>query len=136
MSVRIRYRITAYVSSTTAEENDLANQKWEVVTDTQGEGGSWKSTLQPGDTDVELHLGNLSTAHIVLIRALAKDPTATPNNIILKRDSTSGEEMVLSPLGDTKEGHFVLSTDSLTALYATNPAGGTAMDIIVVAAGD
>lgn len=136
MSVRVRYKISAFVSSTTAEDKDLGNQQWEVMTDTQGEGGAWKSTLQPGDIDVKLNLGNLTTAQLVIIRTQPRDPTMPANAITLRRNTTLGEAFVVQALGDAKEGHFVLSTDMLTALYATNPVGGTAMDIVVVATGD
>lgn len=136
MSVRVRYRIGAYVSSTTAEDKDLANQSWEVVTDVLGEGGSWKTTLQPGDTDVDVHLGNLASAKILIVRTTSKDPTLNPTPLTFKKNNIAGEEIIVQPMGDAKEGHFLLSTDSITALYATNPIGGVIMDIIVVAAGD
>lgn len=136
MSVRVRYKITAFVSSTTAEEKDLANQSWEVVTDTQGEGGSWKSTLQPGDTDIPIALGNLAVAKVLIIRTTAKDPTQTPSPITFKRETTGGEAIVVQPVGDAREGHLLLATDSLTALFATNLIGGNDMDVVVVAVGD
>lgn len=136
MSVRVRYKITTFVSSTTAEDKDLANQNWEIVTDTQGEGGSWKSTIQPTDTDIQIRLGNLAIARVLLVRTTAKDPTQTPSAIVLKRNSTGGEAITVLPLGDAKEGHFVLSTDSLTALYVSGDAGGVPMEITVIAAGD
>lgn len=224
MSVRVRYKVTTYVSSTTAEEKDLANQQWEVMTDTQGEGGSWKSTLQPGDGEphtvtsgsgiagdtisgtapymtltiaaasfsssmvgmsvtiagattgtnngtflitsvgsstqityvnasgvaegftgtysvyssdpVRLELGNLSTAKLLIVRTNAKDPTLTLGSITLRKNSTTGEDIVVQPLGDAKEGHLVLSTDSIASLYAINPSGGVATEVTVIAAGD
>lgn len=136
MAVRIRYKITAYVSSTTAEDKDLANQCWEVMTDTQGEGGSWKSTLQPGDTDIPIRLGNLAIAKILIIRTTAKDPTQVPSPITFKRGTTGGEAIIVQPVGDAKEGHFLLATDSLTALFATNLIGGVPMEVTVIAAGD
>lgn len=135
MAVRIRYKITTFVSSTTAEDKDLANQNWEIVTDTQGEGGSWKSTLLAGDTDIAINLGNLAVARAIIIRTTSKDPTQTPNMIVFKRETTGGEAINVLPLGDAKEGHLVLSTDSLTALFASNP-GGVPMEVTVIAVGD
>lgn len=136
MAVRVRYKITTFVSSTTAEDKDLANQSWEIVTDTQGEGGSWKSTLQPGDTNIPILLGNLAIARVLIIRTTAVDPTQTPTAIVFRRETTSGEAITVLPLGDAKEGHLLLSTDSLTALFATNSGGGVPMSITVIAAGD
>jgi len=216
MSVRVRYKILASVSSTTAEEKDLANQQWEVLTDTQGEGGSWKTTMMPGDTDTPILLGNLAIARLLIVRTTAKDPTQVPIAITLRKNapagalsgvstsfgfatptvtftstgaafttaligrsitivgSTSsandgtftilsaptsdsvtftnlsgvaeagagawfipeGEALVVQPLGDAKEGQMLISTDSITTLYATNPGGGVVTDITVVAAGD
>lgn len=136
MAVRVRYKITTFVSSTTAEEKDLGNQTWETVTDTQGEGGSWKTTLLPGDTNIQLRLGNLAIARLLIIRITSKDPTLLPNAIDFRKQSTGGEVITCLPIGDSKEGHLVLSTDSITALYATNGGGGVAMEITVIAVGD
>lgn len=135
MAVRIRYKITAYVSSTTAEEKDLANQTWEVMTDTQGEGGSWKSTVAPGDTDVPVNLGNLAIAKCLIIRTTSKDPTQVPVALTFKRGTTSGEPFIVAPLGDAKEGHYLTSTSSLTALFVSN-TGTVPMEMVVIAVGD
>jgi hypothetical protein len=135
MTVRIRYKITATVSSTSAEERDLANQAWEVVNDAQGEGGSWKTTLAAGATDVQLNLGNLAACRMLFVRTTAKDPTQVPGDIVVKRNSTGGETLTVRPLTDAKEGFLAFVTDSLTALYASNP-GTVVMDVVVVAAGD
>jgi hypothetical protein len=216
MSVRVRYKISAFVSSTTAEDKDLANQQWEILNDTQGEGGSWKTTIQPGDTNVPIRLGNLATARLLIVRTNAKDPTQILNAVTLRKNTASGvqsgpsssfsfanptvtyastgaaftadligktitvagattpanngsfvvatvptsesitfvntaavseagagawfipegEALVVQPLGDSKEGHLALSTDSITALYATNPGGGVQVELTVVACGD
>lgn len=135
MAVRIRYKITAYVSSTTAEEKDLGSQVWEVMTDTQGEGGSWKSTIAASSTDVPVGLGNLTTAKLIIIRTTAKDPTQVPVALTFKRETTGGEAIVVSPLGDAKEGHLLLSTTGLTALFVTN-AGTVDMEVVVIGVGD
>jgi len=136
MAVRVRYKITAYVSSTTAEDKDLANQTWEVMTDTQGEGGSWKSTLPAGMlAPVQVLLGNLAIAKLLIVRVTAKDPTQVLGPITLQRETVGGEAIVVAPLGDAKESHFLLSTSSLTALYATN-AGTVPVEITVISAGD
>lgn len=135
MTVRVRYKITASVSSTTAEEKDLANQAWEVVTDAEGEGGSWKSTLAPGASNVQLYLGNLTATRMLILRTTSKDPTIDPGDISVKLNSTSGEVRIIRPLEGTKEGHMLFVTDSISSLYASNP-GATDMEVTVIAAGD
>lgn len=135
MTIRARYKITASVSSTSAEEKDLANQAWEVVTDTLGEGGSYKTTLAAGATNISIQLSDVASAKFVAVRTAAKDPTQTPVDITLKRNSTTGEALVIRPIGDAKEGHFLMATDALTNLYATN-AGSVDMDVTVVMVGD
>ena len=135
MTVRVRYKITATVSSSSAEEKDLANQSWEVVCDSLSEGGSWKTTLPAASTDIQLYLGNIASAKFVAVRTNAKDPTQPPDPITLKKNSPTGEELVVTVLPDAKEGHFLFSADGITALYATN-AGTVEMEITLVAAGD
>jgi hypothetical protein len=135
MTVRVRYKIEATVSSTSAEEKDLANQKWEVVCDSLGEGGSWKTVLAAGETDIQLYLGNITSAKLVIVRTNAKDPTQTPNEIILRKDAPSGEPLTVTPLTDAKEGHFLFSADDISALYATN-SGAVDMEVTCVAVGD
>ena len=135
MTVRVRYKITVTVSSSSAEEKDLANPSWEVVCDSLGEGGSWKTVLPAGATDTRLYLGNVASAKLVLVRTNSKDPTQVLEDIVLKKNSTSGEEFIVTPLTDAKEGHFLLSTSGITALYASN-AGGADVEVTVCAAGD
>lgn len=135
MTVRTRYKITAAISSTTAEERDLGNVTWEIANDIQNEGGAWKSVLAAGSSDILLNMGNVATARFVLIRINAKDPTQTPNEVVIKLNSTGGEEITIKPLEGAAEGHFLIATDAVTALYASNP-GATVMEVTVVASGD
>ena len=135
MTVRVRYKITATVSSTEAEDNDLANQRWEVVCDTFGEGGSWKTTLAPGETNTKLYLGNLSNAKVVVVRTNPKDPTQTPGEIVLRKNTETGEATSVLPMGSSKEAHLLIATDGIIGLWATNNALCD-MEVTVVAAGD
>jgi len=135
MGVRIRYKISATVSSTDAEEKDLANQSWEVVTDVEGEGGSWKTTVAAAAADEQLYLGNLVTSKIILIRTTATDPTQPPGDMVFKKNSPTGEQLTVRPIGDSKEGHLVISSDGITALYVSN-VSTVSMDVTVVSAGD
>jgi len=136
MPVRVRYSIKAVISSTTAEEKDLGNQSWEVMTDTQGEGGAWKVLIPKTSTDLQVPLGSVAAAKLVVLRTLSKDPTLALPDITIKKNANNGEAIVIRPLGDQKEGHFLLSTSGITALYVTNPSATVDVEMVVVVVGD
>lgn len=135
MSVRLRYKMSIMISSTQAEEKDLGNGSYEIVTDTQGEGGSWKTNLPAASVDVRVNLGNLALAMFVAIKTNTKNPNDTPVEIMIKRNTTGGEAISILPMGDSKQGHFLFSTNGLSALYASN-AGAVDMELTVFGAGD
>jgi hypothetical protein len=135
MTVRLRYKLEITVSSTTAEEKDLGNQKAEVLVDTQGEGGTWKTLVAGGATDQQLFLPNVATARFLYVRTTPRDPTQDPVTITLKRETVGGEAIAVKPVGDAREGQLLLCCESLTALYATN-ADTVDMDVTVIAVGD
>ena len=135
MPIRIRYSLKIAISSTTAEEKDLANASFEVVTDDFGEGGVRKFTLAASTSDVAIDIGNVSTARFLAIRTNAKDPTLTPGSITIKRNGTGNEAIEILPIGTTKEGHLLMSTDNLTSLFATNPST-VDMEVTVFTSGD
>lgn len=135
MPVRFRQGVTIGVSSTSAEEKDLGNLKWEVVTDDLGEGGSWKTLVEAGEIDLEIALDNLAAAKFLALRTVSKDPTQNPVALTFKKESALGEPFVVQPLAGTKEGHFMISTDAITALFVTN-SGVVDMEVTIVTAGD
>jgi len=135
MSVRIRYRIEVAVSSTTAEEKDLGNLKFEIVDDSQNDGGSWKTLLLAGTATTQIPLDSITTANFLMLKTNPKDPNQPASVINITKNSPTGEVVVVQPLGSNKEGHLVLSTSGITALYAANP-GPTNMELTVVACGD
>jgi hypothetical protein len=136
MAVRLRYKIEITCSSTTAEEKDLGNLKSEVVTDVCNEGGTWKTTLAGGATDIQIPLDSIAAAKFLFIRATSKDPNLAPVQVTIKRNSNSAEAINIVPFSDVKEGHLLLSTSGLTAIYATNSSGTVVMDLTIVAIGD
>jgi hypothetical protein len=135
MSVRIRYRLEASVSSTSNEEKDLGNVQYETVSDTLGEGGSRKNVLAPGATDVEITTREIASKGFLLVRTNARLATDTPSNIEIKKNGVGGEIIDVVPIGSTREGFLLLTTSGVTALYASNP-GTVDMEVTVVAAGD
>jgi len=135
MPVRIRYKIEISISSTPAEERDLGNVKYEIVTDKQGEGGGWKTLVAAGATDVQIPLDSIADVRFLALRTTVKDPNQTPSDIIVKFNSAMGEAHTIVPLQDIKEGHFLISTEGITSLYASNP-GAVDMEMTILAAGD
>ena len=135
MSVRVRYKLETAVSSTTAEEKDLGNRRYEVVSDGLNEGGSWKTRLLAGATDVNLSLRDVSSARLLVVSTNTVDPNELPGTIQIKRNSTGGEVIEIVPLPSSKQGHFMITTQGLTAIYASNP-GTVNMEIVLAVAGD
>jgi hypothetical protein len=136
MSVRVRYSVKVKVSSNSdSEAGDLGNLSYEVVDDQQGEGGARKFTLAAGAVDTPIDLGNVADAKMLFIRTNAKDPLDDPVTIELNYPLTTNDAIPVKPLGNAKEGHFMLSTDSLTALFASNP-GAIDMELTLVVVGD
>lgn len=135
MAIRLRQSSTIAVSSGTQEAKDLGNTYWEVLTDGLNEGGTWKTQVPAGATDVEIRMDNIASVAFLALRTTAKDPTQAPIALDFKKENVGGEVFTVEPLPNTKEGHFLLTTSSITALYVTN-SGVVDMEVIVVAAGD
>lgn len=134
MAVRVRYKLETTVSSTSAEERDLGNVKWEVVTDEEAKGGTWKTLLPAGSTDVQLRIDNITTIQLLIIRTNPKNPNDAPSAISIKRNGAGNEAILIKPIGSSTEGHFLISTDSLTSIFATN-SGSTDMELTICATG-
>jgi len=135
MSVRVRYKIEASVSSTSAEEKDLGNVAYEVVNDDAGEGGVRKTLLAAGVTDVSVMLTEISTARFILIRTNPKTSTDVLGAITIKKNVIGGEATTIEPLPGATEAHLLLATSGVTDLFATN-AGTVDTEITVMAVGD
>lgn len=120
MSVRGRLKVQIAISSTTAEDRDLGNGSYEVVTDLPDDGGSWKIKLPASTVNLPVALGNVSSATFLGIRAVTLNPTDVPVDIILRKNSTSGEAWTISPINN-QEGWFVSSTDTITSIFLSNP---------------
>lgn len=135
MAVRVRYKVTVSISSTTAEEKDLANQTYEIANDALGEGGTVKYKVIAGATDLPIQFGQVASVKFLLIRTQAKDPTQNPVALTFKKNSNVGEAIVVAPLATEAEGHMLLSTDGITSLYVSN-AGAVDMEVTLIMAGD
>ena len=135
MSVRTRYGIKLAISSSYQETKDLGNVLYEVVTDSQSMGGVWKTTVKAGTTNAQLQMDNLSNVQLLMLRTNVKDPTLTPVPLTFYLNSLSNTPFIVQPLGDALEGHFLISTTGVTALYVTN-SGAVDMDVSIGVAGN
>jgi len=136
MAVRVRYNLKIQISSDpTVEDKDLGNASWEVVSDEYNEGGIREFVLAAAASDVPVALGNIASGEMFAIRTKAKDPLEDPVEITIKRNTVGNEELPVKPLSETKEGHMLMSTSGLTALYASNP-GAVDMKVAVAVVGD
>ena len=64
-----------------------------------------------------------------------RHPNQVPNEVRIRRNLITNEQIPIVPLPDSKEGHFLLSTDSISALFASNP-GSVDMEMTIIAVGD
>ena len=63
-----------------------------------------------------------------------QQPEQTPGGILLNINTPTGPQLLVQPLGDAQEGHMLMSTDQVSALFASNPSG-VDMALTVIAAG-
>jgi len=133
MAIRVRYKITVSVSSSSLEEKDLADQTWEVVTDGLNEGGTMKVVVPASTSLLQIQLPVVSPAAVVAIRINSQDPTLAPASLDFRRNTTVGEVITLTPQPGAKEAHMLLSTTGLTALYVTN-SSTTVMEVTLTIA--
>ena len=134
-SLRIRTRVQVSLSSSEQEERDLGYPWLDVVNDVLTEGGSQKTYVPVGATNVSLPLGGVAEVKYLYIRTNARDPNETPVTLTFRKNSTGGEAIDVVPMGSSGKGILLLSTQGITALYVTN-AGAVNMDVLYSVAGD
>ena len=135
MAVRVNLDMTFSVSSTTADEKDLGNLKNALTSTAMGEGGSRKITLAAGVSDQEIELTNISTVRLLFVKVAPKAENDPGQAVTIKRNTVGGEAIEIKPFDDKKIGYFLLTTDSLTALFASN-AGVIDVELTIMTAGD
>lgn len=135
MPVRVRAKVDTAISSTTTEEKDLGNKKYEVVSDGLGEGGTWKTKVAASTTDLEVTLRDVAAASLLAISTNSVDPNQTAGTISIKRNTVGNEAIDITPLPGTSQGLFLITTNGLTALFVSN-SGTVDMELIITVAGD
>lgn len=135
MPVRVRVGTAVSISSTSAEERDLGNKNYEVLSDSLGEGGTWKTKILAATSDVEVSLRDVADASLLAISTNAVNSNQTAGSITLKRNTVGNEEIEIVPLAGTARGLFLITTTGLTAIFVSN-AGTVDMEITLTVAGD
>lgn len=135
MALRVRTKIQVAISSSEQEERDLGYPLIDAVNDALGEGGTLKAHVAAGATLLQLPLGVVANGKFLFLRTEARDANETPVDLAFRKNSTTGEVITVSPMGDSGYGVLLLSTTGITALYVSN-AGAVNMDVIYSIAGD
>lgn len=128
--MRLKTRVSVSLSSTSAEEEDIANIKptsYEVA-DSLGEGSSRTYKVPGNASNQTVDLAGLQEVHFIYVR------TTKPVTFHVITASGTSDIEVSIPDGNTF-GHFSLNTRGVTALAISNDSGQTAR-VMVVLAGD
>lgn len=134
MSVRLRYKLSIAVSSTTAELNDLGNVEFEVVSDDNADGGAWKTSC-PANATTAINLDGITTGTFLSLRFTTTDPTQTLTQVLVTINGTA--TLPVFPTGlDAKEALFVITSTGVTSVSVANldPAS-VPLDCIVALCG-
>lgn len=136
MGVRLRYKVVVGISSTPAEELDLGNQRYEVVSDSESEGGIWKTTCA-ANTTMSIQLDNITSAKFLTMRFSSKDPTLKMTAVTVTLNGTAVLPP-LAPVGTVQdEALLMLTTTGITSVTVANTQTGSVMlDVIIGTTGD
>lgn len=125
MRLKVRHSVT--LSSTSAEEEDVANFKPTAyeVSDALGEGNTRTYKVPTGTTNQAVDLGGLSSVNYVHLR--------TNKTITIRLNGT--DEIEIKVLDGMAYGYFSATPSDLTGLDITNASGSTAQ-VTIILAGD
>jgi hypothetical protein len=121
MAILASLSICAGISSTSAENRDLGHLERSDKFSTFEEGGSIMDLIPAGAVDVPLSLGGLSSCAVLVLITSPKDQNLAGSTLQLKRNLIGAEATPITPIGNRKQGYYVLSTESLTAVFLSNP---------------
>lgn len=128
--MRLKTRVSLSLSSTTAEEMDVANvapSSYEI-TDALSEGSSRTYKVAHGTAAQTVDLAGLSAVNLVYVR--------TNRAVTFHITSAAGTENIpMSVPTGNENGHLLLNTAGVTSLAISNSSGATAR-VMVVLAGD
>lgn len=136
MTVRLRVKTSVQVSSQPQPETkDLGDVPQELVLDTQGEGGAWKTTVPATTVDMLVTLPAVALARFLYLKTRPKIDTDDPVPLSIKFDSTLNPSIIVEAPSPLKEGVFMITHPGIASLFVTN-TGGVDMLLTLVVAGD
>lgn len=134
--MRLRLRVQAFVSTSVAEENDVASVDRGLVSDDFQEGGAVRVRVAGGATNLAVALPAVANAGFVLIRTEAVDDTLAPVPLTVRLNDPTASPITIEPIGTDRRGFFLVTTDGVTAIYLSNADPVVAMYAHVVSVGD
>jgi hypothetical protein len=128
--MRLKTRTSLSLSSTTAEEEDIANIKPTVyeISDALGEGSTRTYKVATGAASEAVDLAGLAAVNFIYVRA-----NVSVTFHITDAGGTANVDMAI-PTGNSY-AHLMLNTTAVTGLAISNSSGATAR-VMVVLAGD
>jgi len=135
MAVRLTFKLDYSISSTQADEKDLGNVQFQVRTDSFAEGGSWKTVVGQGAADVRFYLDNIAVGRFLALRVSPVAEEHPAPELSIKLNDVGNTPLPLKPPDDSKVAVFMVTSDSLTALYVSNP-GSYDAELTISVAGD
>lgn len=128
--MRLKSRVSLSLSSTTAEEEDIANIKPSVyeISDALGEGSTRTYKVANGASSESVDLAGLAAVNFVYVRS---NKAVTFH--VTDAGGTADVDMAI-PDGNSY-AHFMLNTTLVTGLAISNSSGAIAR-VMVVLAGD
>ncbi len=115
MSIRIKFDLDLSLSENTSGAEELGKSPpWSGVNDTMDDGGTFRRRFAGGVTDQLVDINGLTTCKFLAIKS--------SQPITFKKNSSGGESTSITPLGfGATDGILIMTTDSITSLYVSNP---------------
>lgn len=136
MAIRVRLNVEYAISSSPAESEDLGKRQFHIRTDGMNEGGSLKTVIPDGSTDLETIIPHVAAVGLIMIQTAPVDVNdVTGKSLTVKLEDAANDAIVIDPIPGKREGIFLLTTSALSKVYFTN-ASGFAIEIIIAFAGD
>jgi|HubBroStandDraft_6_1064221.scaffolds.fasta_scaffold319148_2 hypothetical protein len=128
MSVRIKFELNYSVSENQAGSKELGQSSpWVGINDQMDDGGTTRWRIGAGAMDTPVGINSLTTCRFLAIK--------TTQTISFKLNSTGNTPTTIRALGyGAMDGHFIMTTDTVTALYFSN-AGSVDAEVTITIAG-
>lgn len=121
MPVSATLSLCASLSSTSAETKDLGHIERSDKVATYEEGGTFVDLLPAGAVNVPLSLGGLASCAVLILVTSPQDQNQAGSVVEVRRNLITAEPTPIQPIGQRKQGYYMVSTSGLTAVYLSNP---------------